>query len=165
MTLVFAISGIAVNHIEDWNPNYRVVHTTLPLKGVQQQRESAQLNQWIQQQLNTSYKIKTTFWESTDRYKLFAQDDINILVDLAQEQATIEKIEVRPILRSLNFLHLNEARKAWTYFSDLFALLLIFLSISALFMIKGRNGVLGKRSLIVLAGFAIPLSFILANAS
>ncbi len=27
LTVLYAISGVAVNHIEDWNPNYSVTHT------------------------------------------------------------------------------------------------------------------------------------------
>ncbi len=29
LTIIFSISGIAVNHIEDWNPNYVVEKTTI----------------------------------------------------------------------------------------------------------------------------------------
>ncbi len=25
MTIIYALSGIAINHLDDWNPNYKVV--------------------------------------------------------------------------------------------------------------------------------------------
>ena len=28
LTLIYALSGIAVNHIRDWNPSYRVVRSS-----------------------------------------------------------------------------------------------------------------------------------------
>jgi len=58
-------------------------------------------------------------------------------------------------------MHLNELSKKWTYFSDFFAAMLIFLSMSALFMIKGKHAVTGKRGLIVLAGFLCPVLFLI----
>ena len=161
MTLIFSISGIAVNHIDDWNPNYKVQQQSFILQELNEYRESVQLPQYLLQELNVSSKVRADFWESDSRYKLFLTDDSNIFVNFNKEQVTLETIRPRTLLKSFNQLHLNELKEGWTYFSDLFALMLIFLSISALFMIKGRNGVLGKRGWIVVAGFISPFLFLL----
>jgi hypothetical protein len=29
LTLVYAVSGVAVNHVRDWNPNYRITRDTI----------------------------------------------------------------------------------------------------------------------------------------
>ena len=162
MTLIFSISGIAVNHIDDWNPNYQVSQSTVVIQDLKQHIDSPQLDHYLVKELGLSSDIRADFWESGTRYKLFLENDTNIFVDFETQQVTVETIRSRPILKIFNQLHLNEIKNGWVYFSDLFAVMLIFLSISALFMIRGRNGVLGKRGLIVLAGFICPFLFILA---
>jgi len=165
MTLVFAISGIAVNHIEDWNPNYKVTITTIELPGIAKLIDSPLLDQTISERLKISQDIRTNFWPSPSKYKLFFKNDINVVIDFPKETAVIEKIKPRTIFKALNLLHLNEMKLAWTYFSDLFAALLIFLALSSLFMVKGNKGVLGKRGGLVALGFMIPLGFILLSAN
>jgi len=160
MTLIFSISGIAVNHIDDWNPNYQVSQKNHFIEGIAQQVDSPQLDNYLREKLNLNSPSRADFWESDTRYKLFLKNDTNIFVDFETQQVTLESIRSRPILKRFNQLHLNEVKQGWTYFSDLFAAMLIFLSISALFMIKGRNGVLGKRGLLVLAGFVSPFLFL-----
>ena len=67
------------------------------------------------------------------------------------------------MLRSINWLHLNRGKEAWTLFADLFAGGLVFLAISGLFTSKGRQGVLCWRSFYVAAGPAIPITYLVAS--
>jgi hypothetical protein len=95
-------------------------------------------------------------------------------LDITLEQSTVhvnpetgaiaeEGQRPRPLLRDMNWLHLNRGKEAWTLFADLFAGGLIFLAVSGLFMLKGRQGVLGWRGLYVVAGFAIPVVYLVAS--
>ena len=161
MTIVFAVSGLAVNHIDDWNPNYEVTHQSKPINIDPVQKESEQLNSLILAQLELDTKIRTEFWESENRLKLFAAEDTTIEVDFKKQVAVIETVRQRPILSAFNRLHLNEANKAWVIFSDLFAVLLLFLAFSSFFMLKGKNSVLSLKGLWVVAGFLVPMVFIL----
>ncbi len=161
MTLIFAISGIAVNHINDWNPNYQVVVTAHELPGISDHVTNSNLNQLITAKLAISHPIRAEFWQSPTKYKLFFENDTNVVIDFHTELAYLEQIKPRVLIQAFNKLRLNELRKSWTYFSDLFAGLLIFLAISSLFMVKGNKGVTGKRGLLVISGFIIPLVFIL----
>lgn len=162
LTIIFAVSGIAVNHIDDWNPNYHVSYEQIALPGIQQHVADDNVEQFVLSSLPFEFELRTAFWQSPAQLKLFGKNDTNITVDIEQQNLSVERIEKRIILSAFNYLHLNEAKNAWTYFSDLYAVLLIFLSISALFMVKGRNGVLSSRGLLVLAGIALPLFFILS---
>lgn len=165
MTLIFAISGIALNHINDWDSNYSITVQTHPITISQKQLKQADANQMVLNALSMQQqKVKAQYWQSPTQYKLFL-DQGTLLIDTQQQSATVERIEPRFILRSLNFLHLNEAKQAWTWFSDIFALLLIYLAISALFMIKGKKGVLGARGLLVVSGFILPIGFVMIYAS
>ena len=75
--------------------------------------------------------------------------------------AVVERPRERPLLRDANFLHLNHARGLWTWFADAYAALLLFLALSGVFVLRGRNGLGGRGKWFVLAGFAIPLAFII----
>ena len=160
MTVVFAISGIAVNHIEDWNPNYQVDKSTQKISINSQQKNSEQLDQLILKQLGIQQPIKTTFWESENRYKIFLEKDTTIVLNFKQQVATIEAVTLRPIISSFNRLHLNEVSQAWVYFSDFFAVLLLFLAFSAMFMVKGKNSVWGVKGLWVVTGIFVPSAFL-----
>lgn len=161
MTLIFAISGIAVNHVEDWNPNYEVTQQRYKIDGLATQIDRDNFKPWLLEQLHIEADVKAQFWESPQRLKLFTKQDHTIVVSTADNSVLVEQVKPRVVLRSFNFLHLNEARQAWTYFSDAYAVMLIFLSLSALFMVKGRYGAFGKRGWLVVAGIAVPLTFIL----
>ncbi|MBV1907676.1 MAG: PepSY-associated TM helix domain-containing protein [Kangiellaceae bacterium] len=159
MTIVFAISGLAVNHIDDWNPNYEVNRVSKTINISTEMKNSEQLDVELLRQLELDLKIRTRFWESPNRYKLFAEKDTTIDINFGKGVAVIESVKRRPILSAFNRLHLNEAHQAWIIFSDTFAGLLIFLAMSALFMIKGKNGVLSIKGLWVIAGIAVPMVF------
>jgi len=62
----------------------------------------------------------------------------------------------------MNFLHLNTPRKLWTYFADLYAVCLIALSISGVFILRGRKGIRGRGKWLVAVGFLFPLVFLFA---
>jgi uncharacterized membrane protein len=47
----------------------------------------------------------------------------------------------------------------WTYVADVFAVLLIFLAGSGIFMVRGKNGIVGRGKWIVAAGILIPVIF------
>ena len=165
MTLIFAVSGIAVNHVEDWNPNYDVTQQTVVLDGLSARVGHPDFEEWLLSSLDLQTTIKARFWETPQRLKLFSKQDHTLIISTPDNSVVIEQVKPRVLLRAANFLHLNEARKAWTYFSDAYAIMLIFLSLSALFMVKGKYGPLGKRGLLIIAGIAIPISFVVMYSS
>ena len=59
-----------------------------------------------------------------------------------------------------NSLHLNRGKAAWTYFADAYAVGLLFLALSGLFMIPARSGLLGRRGLLVGLGVALPVLYV-----
>ncbi|MCW8879588.1 MAG: PepSY-associated TM helix domain-containing protein [Kangiellaceae bacterium] len=160
MTIVFAVSGLAVNHIDDWNPNYEVTRQSKAISISSELKQSEQLNSILLEQLGLDLKVRAEFWESENRFKLFAEADITVEVDFKNQIAVIESISQRPILSAFNRLHLNEVNRAWVIFSDLFAILLLFLAFSSFFMLKGKNGVFSLKGLWVVAGVIVPAVFI-----
>jgi hypothetical protein len=66
----------------------------------------------------------------------------------------------RWFLRAANWLHLNRGKKAWTYVADTYAVVLLYLAISGLFMIPGRKGLVGRGAAIALLGAAVPVLYV-----
>ena len=87
-------------------------------------------------------------------------DDASVRVDLDQSTATIERVRERRFLRAVNVLHLNEPRGLWTLTADLFAVALVLLAASGLFMMKGKYGITGRGAWLTGAGVLIPLLFL-----
>ncbi|MCH1925749.1 PepSY-associated TM helix domain-containing protein [Shewanella sp. C32] len=161
LTIVFAVSGIAVNHIRDWNPNYSVSQTQQQLTPQPwQQLSDSELEQQMLQAADTQLPKKTSYWSSANEFKLFLQNGSNLTLDTEHSVLHAELIKPRHVLQAFNKLHLNEGHSAWVIFSDLYAAMLLFLALSALFMVKGKYSPWRKRSVLVIAGIVLPAAFV-----
>lgn len=161
LTLVYAASGLAVNHIADWNPSYIIRSDTVRLGAVPEDAAvSSAFIGGVLQQLDLAGPVRGTFRSAPDRMEIFLEAG-TVSVDLASGEATFEQVRDRPGLRQLNFLHLNEPKRLWTAVADLFALALMLLAITGLFMVKGRQGITGRGAWFLGAGLLIPLAFLL----
>jgi hypothetical protein len=67
-----------------------------------------------------------------------------------------ERILRRPVFYHANILHRNSL-KGWKWVSDLFAVILILLSITGLFVLKGKNGFSGRGKWFVIGGALLPI--------
>jgi hypothetical protein len=161
LIIIYSISGIAVNHVADWNPNYVIEKSVVKLKAIPDSLfESALLVPYVLKEINENGKYKSSFYDDPNTLNIFVEGN-NISVKLDKLEVTQEKVKNRTLFRETNFLHLNNPKKVWTYVADLFAVALIFLAISGLFMIKGKNGIKGRGAWMTAIGIAIPLIFYL----
>jgi hypothetical protein len=161
LTVIYSISGIAVNHADEWNPNYVIEKSTTVLKLDNKDLSSTQsIVDAIMSKAVDNEKLKNSFRPDSNTIKIFTEKH-NINYDLSSGELTKEEIKARPILKASNFLHLNAPKRIWTYVADTFALGLIFLAISGLFMVKGRNGMKWRGTWFTIAGILIPLLFLL----
>ncbi len=160
LTIIYAISGIAVNHVDQWNPNYSIVRESFRIRPV-----TATDKQQIVDQILTDLKIPTqpesTFRPTADRIQLF-YTNLKIEVNLQTGSGFKEETKEKPLLYEFNYLHLNHAKKLWTYFADLYAVALLFLAISGIFVLKGRKGFAGRGKWLVGLGIVIPIAFLIA---
>ena len=161
LVIIFAVSGIAVNHKDDWNPNYRVEQAVI---SVSAQKWSLDNDTKLINQLlaisEVNEKVKASYWVSPTQFKLFFKNGNNLLLNLKDQQIVYEKITPRHVFQAFNRLHLNETNASWVIFSDIFAGLLLFLAISGLFMIKGKNSPWGSRSVLVISGMLLPAAYV-----
>ncbi len=157
MVLVYGISGLAVNHIADWNPNYthikNIVHAE-PFSG----KTKSEIIAEAKLKLNLQSDPQNYFRADSSTAQLFFEQK-TYSIDLPTGTVLIESTPARRVLFEMNQLHLNAAKGLWTYVADFFAVSLIFMGISGMFMIKGTNGLSGRGKWFVAAGTLIPLSY------
>lgn len=159
LTLVYAISGIAVNHIEDWNPSFRFVRQQESFQpfAVTTKEEIAAT---LVDVLELPGPPRESFRSAPHEITLF-YDGWSVEADIQAGTAMVERPRERALLRDFNRLHLNQPKGLWTWAADLYAGVLAFLAISGMFMLKGRKGITGRGKWLVGAGVLIPLVAIL----
>ena len=161
LTVIYAVSGIAVNHTEDWNPNYIIENKSHQLEPVADSSATIEdMSLSIIKQLGITDALISTFRPAPDKVQLFFENK-NVTVDISTWQAEMEVINSRAVIRQTNFLHLNVPKKVWTYIADIFAAALIFLAVTGIFMIEGNKGLKGRGKWFVAFGLIIPLAFLL----
>ena len=92
--------------------------------------------------------------------KVFLKGGSTLEVDLQTGAGVYDRLRKRPILGDFVRLHYNPGRW-WTYFSDLFAIALIIITLSGLFLARGKKGLRGVGGLELVLGILIPLLFLL----
>lgn len=161
LTVIYSISGIAVNHMEDWNPNYIIEKKTVFLSLDDNVKNSTNLLvDAILKESGVNEPAKKSFRPDSSIIKVFTENS-KLQYDLQSEALTLESVKSRTGIRETNFLHLNGPKKVWTYVADTFAVCLIFLAISGLFMIKGKKGFKWRGALFLVAGIVIPVIFLI----
>ncbi len=160
LTVVYAISGIAVNHVRDWNPNYKVteVHRTITPVTAADPR-APEVVRHILDELGAGSSFRDTYRPDASTLEIFLEDG-TVTVELATGEAVLQTVRDRRGLKEANYLHLNNARGLWTYMADIYAAALLLLAVTGLFMLKGKLGITGRGAWLTAIGVAIPLLFL-----
>lgn len=161
MILIYAISGIVMNHRNSINPNYSievknfVLEEALPAKAAIKKEHVLRLLETLGEEKNYTKH----YFPKENTMKVFLKSGSNLWVNLSNRQAVYEKLTRRPILSTLTKLHYNPGRW-WTHFSDLFAVSLIIITITGIIMNKGSKGLWGRGGIELILGIVVPLLFI-----
>lgn len=155
MCIIYGLSGIALNHIHHWNPNYQIIQeqvkVVLPDTKERINREDAK--EILSQIGINTYRTHMT---TPGNVRIFI-DGGSVNIDPSSGEGLIEIIKRRPVFFEVNYLHYNKPKKLWTWFSDLFAAAMIILAISGLFILKGKNGITRRGAWLTGIGIIIPL--------
>jgi len=160
-TLIYAISGIALNHLSDWNPNYVVENknftTEINLENTPAVKNNILL---LLDKVDHRKNYKQHYYPSASNLKIFLKGGSSILVDVKSGNGRAEYLKKRPVFYEVNYLHYNP-NKIWMWFSDIFAGALILFSITSLFMLKGKKGIIGRGGIYMVLGIIIPILFLM----
>lgn len=80
-------------------------------------------------------------------------------IDVPTGHVLEEEIRPRPVLFEINQLHINASKGVWTVISDLYAIALIGMAITGMFVLRGKNGLGGRGKWLVGAGALIPIAY------
>jgi len=156
LTIIYGVSGIALNHLKDWNPNYVQniveVDTGGPLNigDLDKQAIIDLLKPYHEDQAYNKH-----YFPNNQLLKVYLKGGTMVL-DLSTGQGRIERLKKRWMFNQFNFLHYNAPKRLWTLISDIYAVSLIILAISGLFILKGKKGLKWRGTWIGLAGIILP---------
>lgn len=180
LTLVYAVSGIAVNHRQDWDYNRSMSIETSsigapadllaelgPIRTAALRADPTTVSdpevivlaERIGGVLGRPAAPKNLFWRGPDHLSLHFDTGERDVVEYTLSTGSAEHVVTRdrPLLRQLNFLHLNEGRHAWTWIADGYAAVLVFLALSGAVIVRGRKGLRGRGGLLLALGLILPL--------
>jgi hypothetical protein len=160
LTFIYALSGIAVNHITDWSdgdPSFRNYQRTVSVGRLEGTDEA--VADELRKKLAITLKPREVYAAGPDNLEVLF-DKRSLHYDRAKGEVVDEGQEPRLLLRVANWLHLNRGKKAWTYFADAYAAGLLILATSGIFMIAGKKGLLGRGAVLVLLGILIPVVYV-----
>ena len=159
-TLIYALSGIALNHMNDWNPNYSVdvdeFQTNISL--VKGDNTLANVKELVAE-VAPKAVYKKHYYPEAHIIKIFLKGGSSIMVNTESGNGRAEFLKKRLVFYQSNFLHYNP-HPWWMWFSDAFAVALILFAVTSFFMVKGKKGMRGRGGIYTALGFIIPLLFL-----
>lgn len=159
MTIIYALSGIALNHRHEWNPNYIITQEEFQ-KEINS--DPSDIDREFALEILKEFNIDATYRThlvSGNNFRIFIEGG-SVTIDLARGEGSMEIIRKRPLFNEINFLHYNTPQRLWTWFSDIYAGGLIIIAITGLFIIRGKKGITGRGAWMVSLGIIIPLIFL-----
>jgi len=157
LTVVYGVSGVAVNHVRDWNPSYRVQKTMMTIEPIRA-IDRAEIIREAREKLGVTQEPRNAFRPDPETLQLFFRDG-NYSIDLPTGQVIIEHARPRPVLFEMNQMHLNTPKRLWTVVADVYAVGLIVLAITGMFVLKGKTGITGRGAWLTGAGVLLPVVY------
>lgn len=161
MVLIYAISGLYMNHRDTINPHYSITVTECVLEDLPTQAAiSREVVEDIMGDMGVTERYTKHYFPKPNNMKVFLKGGSSLEVDLISGKAVYESLRRRPLVSTMTTLHYNPG-EWWTWFADIFAIALITLTLTGLIMIKGNKGLWGRGGIELLIGIAIPIILLL----
>ena len=161
LTIAYCLSGLAVNHIEHWNPSYAFDERAVDIGPLPDGELAAKEAYVIAKLAIDRSAVRGHFMDAGDVFRVYLVEGQEASVDTRTGKGTLKVITRRAVLFEINALHLNNLKGVWTYVADLFAIALMLLAITGMTMMKGDRGLSGRGKWFVGAGLLIPVSAVI----
>ncbi len=160
-SIIYGLSGIALNHLREWNPNY-VVKRQHVKTDISLQKSPTVKNNVLQflDEIKQKNNFKSYYYPEPGYMKIFLRGGSSIYMNITTGEGVAEYLTRRLVFYHVNFLHYNP-NAWWMWFSDIFAGALIFLAITSLFMVRGKKGAWGRGGIYIALGIIIPIVFLM----
>ena len=153
LTLVYAISGIILNHLSTKDPAFQTETKTIRFPANLTEKELS--STWLSdKQLPPLKRIMRI---DENRSRLFLESGIGEY-NATNGSISYERHKKRILVFWINRLHYNKV-KGWSPVADFYAGSLILLAITGLFMMKGKKGLAGSGKWYLLIGLLIPILY------
>jgi len=161
LTIIYSISGIALNHLNDWNSNYIIVREEITVENPERiySRITKAEVRGLMEEIGEARNYKNHYFQEKDLLKVFLKGG-SVYINTETGNGMIEIVRRRPLFREMNYLHYNP-QVSWTWVSDVFAGALIIMAITGLFLIKGAKGITRRGAWLTILGILLPLIFLI----
>jgi uncharacterized protein len=157
-TIIYAVSGIAVNHTGDWDPKFVTSESVRKIAPITADVADDEAFARVEKELGFGKPSET--YRAGDEIRLkFDHREVTIIGDSGD--VTIQGNKPRFFFNLVVWLHTARSKPAWKYVADVYALMLLYLALSGLFMIKGRLGLKWRGSILVATGIAVPALYVI----
>ena len=157
LIIVYCLSGLALNHVDDWNPDFIITKKDIKINAAMQPGAVDKtiidsLGRMVGEEKYKVYDVPTH-----GQVKIY-YDNASFHVNFETHTGIYEKVARRPMFYQSNLFHRNSI-KGWRWFADIFAVALILLNITGLFILKGKHGLGGRGKWWMAAGLLPPVIF------
>ena len=159
-TVIYAMSGIAMNPIDDWDPNFHATEITRKIAPIGAELSDAEATRRIAEAAGATGAIDDLY-RAGDEVRLSYQNGTKLTA--IGDTLTVQRRRDRFFFRVADWLHATRGKPAWKFIADLYAGLLLYLAISGIFMIKGRLGLRWRGAALIALGLAAPLGYIVLS--
>jgi len=153
ITLVYAVSGIILNHLGTNDPAFRTEAKTIQMPVNLTETDLSDI--WLADKslpsLNRIMRIDEI------HLRLFLGGGIGVY-NSSNGSLYYETHTKRSLVFWMNRLHYNKV-KGWTPVADFYAGSLILLAITGLFIVKGKKGIVGTGKWYLIIGILIPVLY------
>ncbi len=159
MTIIYGLSGIALNHMQDWNPNYVIINKEIQIDPLNKKLDKAEVKA-ILDKYDEAGNYKNHYYPNDNILKVFIEDG-TVIINIKTGEGLLEKTKRRPLFREVNYLHYNPI-KYWTWYSDIFSGALILLGITGILIPRGAKGITKRGAWLTIIGIIIPVIYLFA---
>lgn len=155
ITVIYGVSGYLLNHMDGKDPAYETTEATIRLP--QHLNQEALYIELLTQ--DALPNIKRILMGKDEFNRVMFNGGIGVYNSQTGE-FSYELHRKKPLIYAINKLHYNKV-KGWTIMGDVFAFSLIFLALSGMLLVKGKNGFRRRGVWLVMVGLAIPIIYLI----
>ncbi|MEK6643601.1 MAG: PepSY-associated TM helix domain-containing protein [Planctomycetota bacterium] len=155
LIITYCVSGVALNHKDDWNPDFVITRVPIRLDRTYSTAEIddkaiAAFGRLVGER---DYKVYDSPVEG--QVKIY-YDNASLHLHLTTAQGVYERVSKRALFYQSNVLHRNSVA-GWRWASDVFAIGLVLINVTGLFVLRGKQGISGRGKWLIAIGLAPPL--------